>query len=289
MSRWLTFYMERLPPAVLLLTAGGIALTSQTLACGVPTSPLMGAWAVIISMAFFLELRLMDELKDAGKDRIAHQDRPIPRGLITDEDARKGIHVGLAVMVLLGLVTTLIELRAGVTYLVCIFYLWLMYHEFFVGKWLEAKPFLYAVTHQLIILPLCAAFVLIVLPQMEPVSITVLLRPGLLFMGSFFTFEVCRKLDPAAHEVLGTYRTVYGLFKTGLMLVFTLSILAAGLWISLPVIGSGAAGAIAAAALMTLLCYIFCAGSRYKLVEGIATLLLLMTLWLPFVLITFFA
>ena len=38
---------------------------------------------VSLFLIFITELRFMDELKDYEKDKIAHPDRPLPRGLVT--------------------------------------------------------------------------------------------------------------------------------------------------------------------------------------------------------------
>jgi len=288
MSRWLRFYVERLPPAVLLLTGGGLALSSQVLAWGrLPVSLNQALGAVALSLVFFLELRLMDELKDTKKDKVAHPERPIPRGLITPLEARRGIKLGLTVMIGLGVLAGAFNLPAGLLYLLTALYLWLMFKEFFVGSWLEQRPFLYAISHQVIIIPLCGSLALLATGPLPPEALMAVVRPGILFVGSFFSYEICRKLDPGAHPVLGTYRSEYGLLITGLMLLFTLGILALGLILCQGILGFASSILIACSAALTLVCYIIFARERFKLVEHAATLLLLTTLWLPFLVVAF--
>ena len=52
------------------------------------------------------------------------------------------------------LVAVLGNLVAGCAYAGITGYLWLMYREFFLGEWLEARPLLYAATHQVIVVAL---------------------------------------------------------------------------------------------------------------------------------------
>jgi hypothetical protein len=80
-AAWLTFVRERFSLPVHLLVSGGFAATGVVLGTGrMQLRPLAVSVGGII--AFFALLRLMDEDKDLDKDRIAHPDRPLPRGLL---------------------------------------------------------------------------------------------------------------------------------------------------------------------------------------------------------------
>ena len=103
-----------------------------------------------------------------------------------------------------------------------VFYTFLMYIEFGIGDWLEQRPFLYAITHQ--VCSLDNSFMVTVLVLMRhnyyylQLSIFVMAMfigelggaswnsPAAFLMGSialsgFFTYEVCRKLDPTHPKV----------------------------------------------------------------------------------------
>ena len=90
-----------------------------------------------------------------------------------------------------------------------------MYKEFYVGQALAKSPLIYAITHQLIIIPLClfvfSAF------GLEAITSEVM-GFCLLVLSSFFTFEVGRKMDPASDPILGTYLVHYGKVKTNILI-----------------------------------------------------------------------
>ncbi len=160
-------------------------------------------------LGFFALLRLMDERKDYEKDCLAHPERPLPRGLLDLNHVTKVIIGGSLAMVIYGCLVGLIFSRAaGILYLIVSAHLWLMYREFYCGPKLEKHPILYAMTHQAILIWLCAYAVTV--PNASFATSRVTYDFGLLIVGAFFTYEVCRKLDPNAHPILKTYRSLYG-------------------------------------------------------------------------------
>jgi hypothetical protein len=100
--------------------------------------------------------------------------------------------------------------------------LYLMYKEFFVGTNLSNYPLIYAVTHQIIIIPLVFFIVSLINPELVYSSKSI--GFSLLLLGSFFTYEVGRKLNPAADKVLKTYLSMYGPYITALILAVLLII-----------------------------------------------------------------
>jgi 4-hydroxybenzoate polyprenyltransferase len=101
-------------------------------------------------------------------------------------------------------------------------------------------------------------------------------------LGSFFTYEVSRKLDPKAHPVLGTYLTVYGKFGSLAIVcgLFPLC-LVSGINVMLPFW-------TVPWAVLTLLSYGLLwlqtsekPGKYHKVVEGFATLSLFFYIWSP--------
>jgi 4-hydroxybenzoate polyprenyltransferase len=213
LTRWREYAKERFPLLTYALLSGGIAASSAMLGgdgafVGQAASTFVGV------MLFFFTLRLMDELKDYEKDVVAHPERPLPRGVLERSDVAAAIRLLVFAMVVYG------ALLRSPAYLVVTAWLWLMYKEFYVGAWLARSPFLYAVTHQVILLPLAAFGAATRTPALEGYAVTVL--------GAFFTYEICRKLDPKAHPVLKTYIEVYKHQKTLLLVLITTAVAALG-------------------------------------------------------------
>lgn len=164
-------------------------------------------------LLFFIELRLMDEIKDYEKDKIAHPDRPLPKGLLSSGEVTAAIWILLAGM---SIFSALIQ---SWIYFFIIVYLYLMYKEFFLGKSLESRPFLYGISHQLILLPLCL-FPVSLMMSPETLPLRSGFTFGMLILGSFFSYEIGRKLNPKTHPILLTYLQVSGKEKTIGALVF---------------------------------------------------------------------
>lgn len=277
MARWLIYLKERFPALTYVLLVSGICLSGIAAAGGVlGDSAVLGPFSMGFAglMLFFAELRLMDELKDYDKDVIAHPDRPLPRELIGRGEARRVVY-GLMALLLAwaGFSVAVAGPRAGACFLLVAVWLWLMYREFYVGAALAKRPLLYAVLHQIILLPvaaypaLCAATDPAVLPNVLWLGVTIL--------GAFFAYEVCRKLNPQAHPVLGTYLRVYGPAKTALLVLVTCGVAALGAHH----MGLGALLWPFEAILILGLALLWLRPDQYKLVEGLATLSLLFHLW----------
>ena len=212
MSAWLTYVRERFPLPVYALIVGGIALSGQITGAR-DVVPLPFILSFISVFAFLAMLRLRDEHKDYDKDRVAHPERPSPRGLLAVTKVEKAIRRGSAIMAAWPVLIALsIGIEAATTYWIVVAYLWLMYEEFYIGEWLERRPLQYAISHQVIIFPIAVFSVLAAgTGDGSPAGNLVPgLLLGLLFIGPFFAYEVCRKLDPDADPVLATYLVVYG-------------------------------------------------------------------------------
>jgi hypothetical protein len=273
MARWLTYARERFPLAVYLLLVMGMTLSSMRLVAEIlpwRSSVLAGTGLLL----FFAELRLMDELKDYGKDCVAHPDRPLPRGLVGLGEARRvcGWLYGLLLAWCAWTATAANAVAAACLALVC-GWLALMYVEFFRGEALARRPLVYALLHQVILIPLLMYPALCIdadawrSPRVLCLAIAVL--------GAFFAYEVCRKCDPGAHRVLRTYLSVYGAGKVWLIVAAACA-----------TAGAGATGltlgrilwpAEIAAALAPLV--LLARPPAFRWVEGVATLSLLVHLW----------
>ena len=222
MTNTLTFIKERVPIIANLILALGMIFS-----VGALNEAYMnwfdGVFIGITLMAFIIELRFMDELKDYEKDKIAHPDRPLPRGLVTKKQVSQLIYVTFFVLtVCMGLSFVFYGTMAGGFLLATIFWMYMMYKEFFVGETLSKSPLVYAITHQVIIIPVCLFALSIAYPEL--VFSAKSLGFSLLILSSFFTFEVGRKMDPEAHPILGTYLLHYKKLNTNILITLLASI-----------------------------------------------------------------
>jgi hypothetical protein len=142
MTRWWAFVRERFPLAscVPMALAFGVA---NALALA-PVAPSFALAVCVLALAFFLRLRVLDELKDLGLDRVVHPERPLARGLIAPAEARRAVRALLCVEAAAATLGGW-PLLAG--WLPAAAYSLLMAREFFVGAWLRPRVELYAVTH----------------------------------------------------------------------------------------------------------------------------------------------
>jgi hypothetical protein len=210
MKNWLIFFKERTPLASYLLITMGPVSSGYFLSAH-PTKFDMFL-SFLGYFLFFIVLRMMDEYKDYEKDILAHPTRPLPRGLIPLPQFKNGINLGIGLLITFDAFLFLLDYKfSTMFYTLIIIHLWLMYKEFYVAEWINARPLLYAVTHQLILVTLCLYCmstyrnnVSVPFSRMDWVySFSVLF--------AFFSYEVCRKLDPNAHPLLKTYRYIYGM------------------------------------------------------------------------------
>ena len=280
MKNWLLFFKERLPLLVLLLMTIGFVGSSQSFEMGLHAKiPLV--IGISIAFGFFMVMRVMDEVKDFEKDKLAHPERPLPRGLITLRQAHIFINGGLTTLMLevLGLYFFGFGLASGLL-LLTVVYLYLMFKEFYIGTWLERHLIIYLISHQFVLLLLSATVAALSVPQASNVS--ALLRPGILLLGAFFTYEIARKLDPAAPPILSTYRVHYGILKTGYLLGAGCLITTIGLFLNANNLGVMAM-ILSLGPLSLVISYPFLIREKFKILESLAGLLLLVFLWAPFI------
>lgn len=275
-SRWSIYFKERFPLIPNLLVALGIVESARrwsTVQGSEPRGPLAFMIALIGGMLFLMQLRLMDETKDFDKDKIAHPERPLPRGLFRLDEFKTFVRRFQWSMILwMGVAAVAGGIQAAILFGFGVFYLHLMFVEFYLGDRLARRPLLYAILHQIIIFPL-GYFVLACFHS--PWNDLRGFWFCTLLIGAFFGFEVGRKLDPEAHPVLRTYLSVYGKEKTVFLLLGLLGI------------STHAASTLGVASVLGPLYILILAGSsllwwapsRFKIIEGLVTLYLLLALW----------
>lgn len=275
MGKWLKYSKERFPLPVYLLLCTGFSLSANYM---FSDNFIILPFALSLPglLLFFFELRLMDELKDYEKDKVANPDRPLPRGLFMPKQVERAIKILLGGMIGFSLLLSLtLNIYAGVYYCLLTLYLFLMYKEFFIPEWLNEKVLIYAASHQVILIILCIFAVSCVSPNLALSEKSFFY--GLLVLCSFFSYEVCRKLDPKAHPVLKTYLSLFGIKKT-LMLVSLLSLGA----IIIPLLQAYPSSFVL---IFSSSCVIISTGmllfknNLHKITEGIASLSLLLHIW----------
>lgn len=145
---WQIFILERFPPLrhlllILCLFGANAFAALQTTALG-KEIPLLSF--VVVLIAFF-RLRLFDEIKDYEIDQQINPHRPLARGLIPLQEAKKLAFSLLLIELLLSSIIGLPALVAASCYGL---YSILMYKEFFIGSWLRPKLATYALTHTVV-------------------------------------------------------------------------------------------------------------------------------------------
>ena len=273
-ATWKTFFKERLPLIPLLIISAGYAFTGMAIRQeNLSTGHLWAMGAATLAIVLFMGvLRLMDEIKDKDKDAIVHPDRPLPRGLVTEAGLRRLIGIGYGALLLATPLFGWWSFEAGWAWLATILWMGLMYREFFLGEWLENRPWLYAISHQVVI-PLLALFTVSI--QGPGALREETLSFGLLALGAFFNFEICRKLQPDADPILGTYLVNSGRLITWMASTLLMALAAWGAW------RLGLALWLWPVQIIMVLIHglLGLAPHRYKVVEGIASVALLAQIW----------
>jgi hypothetical protein len=162
--------------------------------------------AFAIAWLFFLELRILDEFKDADDDAKYRPYRPVPRGLVSLRELGAVCATATALQIALAALAGL----AAVASLFATFgWMALMTREFFARAWLRARPVVYLASHSVVV-PLIA---LTVGACRGHAADVVALAPYLAFTcASSVVLELGRKLRAPADEETGveTYTALWG-------------------------------------------------------------------------------
>ncbi|XP_064382251.1 uncharacterized protein LOC135331124 [Halichondria panicea] len=219
LHNWLVFLYERAPPLVFGLLAAGPCLSGLMYAEGSVDWDKF-AWGLIGMMTLLLLVRVMDDVKDFEKDKIVHPDRPLPRGLLRYDEMCTVINITIVAMLAYSIVMGL-RFNWTVTglYLLIIFYAFLMYIEFGISKWLDEHVMINGLIHQLSIY--FGALFITGLGGSPWYNLTGWVYLGSVGFSGFFTYEICRKLDPTLPRLKGTYLVVCGKWPTFLAVLAT--------------------------------------------------------------------
>jgi 4-hydroxybenzoate polyprenyltransferase len=209
--RWAEYCRERFPLArhgvvIAAFVFATLAVAGVAEAPPPALSPASFATAFALALLAFLELRILDEFKDAQDDATYRPYRPVPRGLVSLRELRA---VGVAAVAIQLALAALAGGAAVVTLLLALAWMALMGREFFVSEWLRARPIAYVASHTVVV-PLIALVVASCSGHAPDVAA---LAPFLaLAYASSVVFELGRKIRAPADEQVGveTYSALWG-------------------------------------------------------------------------------
>ncbi len=218
-ARLWVYQAERFPlarTAVLCAVFAGASVSVSAHLAG-RAAPGLTAYlaAFVITLAFFFQLRVLDEIKDKADDARFRPERPIPRGLVRLETI---IALGVVSAAAAALATLAVDLRLIAMLGLAWAWMTLMSFEFFVADWLKARPFAYLVSH-MAVMPLIDLVITGV--EWTPHSVP----PAGLGLFLFLSFangcvlEIGRKLwaPQSEREGVETYSRVLGPERGGLL------------------------------------------------------------------------
>ena len=208
MEAWITYFKERFSPLFSFAVIFGIALTGVI----INRSPFVTAPFVIscITLCFgAILLRLRNDLEDYSKDCIAFPNRTLPRGLISTKEIAvviQNLKYGMIIysaflFLFFGWTTKFILLLTAI-------YLWYFWNNFYSKEWLPRHPLAKGIARQGLVLPL--TFLVISFGRADYVFSSQGWAYAILLFGAFFTFDICRKLDPFSHPASLAYIHYYG-------------------------------------------------------------------------------
>ncbi len=209
------YLRERFPPGpytVLVVLFFGSGVLCAAALAGVPLPPRAAAGGLVVWLVFF-HLRVFDEHKDHALDQRAYPDRLLSRGVVTLPllATMAGVAI-VAEAVISALIGPQALLWWGLTFAFTV----LMRLEFGVGRWLRARIFLYAVTHNPVV-GLLAMYALACTGV--PFTPAYLWYVAAASLGSL-AFEIGRKLRQPGEEIPGvdSYSSVHGRARAGAVL-----------------------------------------------------------------------
>ncbi|MBO9712284.1 UbiA family prenyltransferase [Sphingomonas sp.] len=240
------FPLGRTATLVLIFSAASVSVSAH-LAGRAPPGWHAYAAAFLVTLLFFFQLRVLDEIKDGEDDARYRPERPIPRGLVS---LRLIVGLGIATVPVQTLACALVDLRLLVLLALVWGWMALMGVEFFVPEWLKARPFAYLVSHMLVM-----PGIDLILTGFEWVPHGRAPHALLLFLALSFTngcvLEIGRKLWAPANEREGveTYSALLGPAQAGaLWMMFVTIALALLIGVGLATGAPLATGAIGVAA-----------------------------------------
>lgn len=235
-SRLWIYQAERFPllrHGVLILVFSGGEAVFGALARDAPPD-WQAVWvAAVVCLLLFLQLRIADEHKDHQDDCRWRPERAVPRGLISLAELRG---IGLVAAVTQVAATILLDWRLVPVLFLVWGWMTLMSVEFFVPRWLKARPILYMVSH-MAVMPLIALYAVACGARSAVTgSPAVAAFLALAFLNGV-VLEIARKSWAPADEREGveTYSRLWGAGRSG-MVVMLAGLGSAGLALAVQVL-----------------------------------------------------
>lgn len=273
MDRWFSYFFERMNPLSSLLVIAGISTSTAILDYSL-FNPINFMASCLVWFFLMFLFRIRNDLDNFDKDKVAYPERPLQRGLIQKKEAEvvvKGlegvlIFLGVAIFLYYGTWSRLLVFVIG-----C--YFWLIRHNFYLGKRLDQRPLAKTLACQGILLPMILLSISFSHPQDLLTGKT--LSYTLLLFGSFFTFELCRKLNPLVHPAAQSLIHFFGFKKVFRFILVALFISTVGAF------GFGAASYLVPLQFLIFvaLIYMFKNPRRYAFVQMLANISLVVHSW----------
>lgn len=273
MDRWLSYLFERLSPFSSFLVIVGVSISAAILD-GSLFNPINFTTSCMVWLFLMFYFRLRNDLDDIEIDKVAHPGRPLQRGLIQKKEAEvvlRGLEIaliflGAAIVLYYGAWSRLLVFLIGG-------YFWLIRHRFYLGKALDKKPLAKALAFQGILIPMILLSISLSHPRALLTEASVFYT--LLLFGAFFTFELCRKLNPFAHPAAQSLIHFFGFKKVFRLAAASLFASAVGAY------GFGVFRYLAPLEILVLLVliYMFKNPRRYAVAQAAANLSLIVHSW----------
>lgn len=226
MKAWLTYFKERYPPYIVFPLIVGLTLSGLWIGEG-GFNPLSLIISCLVIFYATFYLRLKNDFDDFERDRIAFPNRPLPRGLISRYDVREIIRfLEISLAVLFGIIFVLYAAETRLALLLTGAYLWLMAHEFYAKNFMKRNLLVKEIFLQGFFIPVT----LLVIGIWDHQFVFSLrgLSYSLVVFGAFFTYDLCRKLDPFSHPASLTFVHYYGFNFTYYVVIGALLVSAIG-------------------------------------------------------------
>lgn len=221
-GKYFQWAKERFPiPAVLILSASMFYLSYFYVNIFKNQGPINSFESVLgVLVVFFvmLHLRVFDEHKDYDKDKIAHPDRVLSKGIITLKDLKLLLAFSIVIEIAFSFYIGTMQL---VVWFVIMCWSLLMLFEFFCPEFLNKRMGLYLITHQLLI-PIIAIFGFsqrynFLETSSQDLKWIIIFLIYVMFVS--ITYEIGRKTwsEDREHEHADSYTKVWG--RTGTVII----------------------------------------------------------------------
>ena len=219
LHRFNIYQKERFPIAILIFTTLAVVLSSAAVV--IPTEDKISNYVleIIISsitlILFLFHVRVIDEYRDFGFDSKYHAERPVQRGIISLKELFTLSIIGLIIQVVLNIY---IAPRAFTFWLISFGYTIIAGKDFFVGKWIRKRFFLYNIINIFQMLFLQFYLYALFNPSFS-FSNPLLLAHFVFVMFNLALLEFARKMKTNSEETKGkdTYSSRLGMKKASIV------------------------------------------------------------------------